>query len=83
METCIGEDTVCTVEFDYSKAQEPIYYGPMASPGCEASVDITGVWVGNGDFYEDLSEKCLERLEQECIDYAHLMGIPERERDYD
>jgi hypothetical protein len=83
MDTCIGEDTVCTVEFDYSPEEERIYYGALAHPGCEESVDITGVWVGNGDFYEDLSKQCLDRLEQECIDYVHLMGTPKRERDYD
>lgn len=83
LDTHIGEDTVCTVEFDYSPEEPRIYYGTQAHPGCEASVDITGVWVGAGDFYEDLNETCLERLKQECIDYAHLMGIEKKERHYD
>ena len=79
----IGGDTKCTVEFDYSAAEEPIYYGPLAHPGCDASVDIYAVWINDDDIYQDLNEECLGQFEQDCLDHVHLIGIPERERDYD
>lgn len=83
MEAYIGDDTKCTVEFDYQPEEQPIYYGPLANPGCDEGVDINAVWLNDDDIYRDLNDACLEQFEQQCIDYVHIMGTPERERDYD
>ena len=63
--TCyIGEDTACTVIFDY----QPEEKATLTDPGCEDDVEITVVEVDGDNVIGDLNETCLSRLKLECFE---------------
>ena len=71
IETTIGEDCPVTVHYDFDPGQRQINYPTdNAQPGEPASITITCVTVlAYGETWEierDLSDKCIDRLEQEC-----------------
>ena len=53
-----------TVEYDYYPAERPIYdvESPLCGPGCEASVDICGVYVGGHEIIDLLSDSVIKHI---------------------
>lgn len=56
------------VEYDYQPAERPIYDvdSPLCGPGCPASVDITGVYLGEHEIL-DLIDDGVERHLAELV----------------
>ena len=66
----IGDNLEATVEYDLDRGQAEILFpaDDAPQPGVEAEITITAVKFGDADLLDDLSQGCINRLENEAWD---------------
>lgn len=59
-----------TVEYDYQPAERPNYdvESPLCGPGCEASVELCGVYVNGHEIVDMLSESVLKHIAEMVLE---------------
>lgn len=72
MENYATEDEIAVVvKFDYQPEEQPVFYpNDLADPGCNASIDIYQVMVGDVDILDDITPAEFDRLAADCWDYV-------------
>jgi len=65
----IGDNLEAIVEYDLDRGQTEILFpNDAAQPGTEAEITITAVILDDADLIDDLSQGCINRLENEAWD---------------
>ena len=69
LKAIIGDNLEAIVEYDLDRGQTEILFpNDAAQPGTEAEITITAVKFGDADLLDDLSQGCINRLENEAWD---------------
>lgn len=63
-------DLPLLVEYDYQPAERPNYdvESPLCGPGCEASVELYGVYINGHEIVDMLSESVLKHIAEMVLE---------------
>jgi len=66
----IGDNLEATVSYDIDRGQAEILFpaDDLPQQGVDAEINITAVKIGDADLLDDLSQDCIDRLEDEAWD---------------